>query len=396
MNEPAPSATIAPIELRTWRQFLVLAETLHFGRAAQRLHITQPPLTLAIQQLERRLGVVLFERTRRSVALAPAGAALVEPVRQLLAGAAALPALARGASSGETGQIRLGFVSTIGFGALPGWLREFRALHPGVAIELREATGDVQLEAFARRELDAGFLLHAPGRRPDPATRLESLSLGDEPMVLALPESEPWANATRLKAAELLARPLVIFPRTIAPSLYDAVLAFHHAHGVTPTIAQEAIQMQTIVNLVSARTRRGVGAGGRDAAAPPGRRVPEPATRARRRRAPLRDEPGLAGGRAAGRAAVRRVRGGPARRGAGLSFALILSRPHPCSFIPSSARSLCSSVRSPSIGTASPTSSRSACSSGWRRCACASRTGRRPAGHARTSRTCSSTACSVS
>jgi DNA-binding transcriptional LysR family regulator len=252
MNEPALSATTAPIELRTWRQFLVLAETLHFGRAAQRLHITQPPLTLAIQQLERRLGVVLFERTRRSVALAPAGAALVEPVRQLLAGAAALPALARGASSGETGQIRLGFVSTIGFGALPGWLREFRALHPGVAIELREATGDVQLEGFARRELDAGFLLHAPGRRPDPATRLESLSLGDEPMVLALPESEPWATATRLKAAELLARPLVIFPRTIAPSLYDAVLAFHHAHGVTPTIAQEAIQMQTIVNLVSA------------------------------------------------------------------------------------------------------------------------------------------------
>jgi DNA-binding transcriptional LysR family regulator len=240
------------IELRAWRQFLVLAETLHFGRAAQQLHMTQPPLTLAIQQLERRLGVPLFERTRRSVALAPGGTALIEPVRQLLASAAALPALAQAASAGESGRIRLGFVSTIGFGALPAWLREFRSLHPGIAIELREATGDVQIDAFARRELDAGFLLHAPGRLPDPAARLKSLSLGDEPMVLALPESESWAAAARLKPAQLLAQPLVIFPRAIAPSLYDAVLAFHHRHGATPVIAQEAIQMQTIVNLVSA------------------------------------------------------------------------------------------------------------------------------------------------
>lgn len=241
-----------PVELRSWRQFLVLAETLHYGRAAQQLHMTQPPLTLAIQQLERRLGVTLFDRTRRSVALAPAGAALVEPVRQLLASAAALPALARDASAGESGRIRIGFVSTMGFAALPAWLREFRSAHPGIAIDLREATGDVQLEAFARRELDAGFLLHAPGRRPDPAARLNHLSLGDEPMVLALPEGEAWASATRLKPEEVLGRPLVIFPRVIAPSLYDAVLAFFHAHGVTPVIAQEAIQMQTIVNLVSA------------------------------------------------------------------------------------------------------------------------------------------------
>lgn len=240
------------IELRAWRQFLVLAQTLHFGRAAQRLHMTQPPLTLAMQQLERRLGTVLFERSRRSVALAPAGAALVEPVRQLLAAAAGLPALARGAAAGESGRLRLGFVSTMGFGALPRWLREFRDRHPGIAVELREATGDVQLEAFARGELDAGFLLHAPGRAPDAATGLSTHSLGAEPMVLALPQDEAWARARRLHPDELLARPLVIFPRPIAPSVYDAVLAFFHRHGATPRIAQEAIQMQTIVNLVSA------------------------------------------------------------------------------------------------------------------------------------------------
>lgn len=232
------------IDLRAWRQFAVLAETLHFGRAAERLHMTQPPLTLAIQQLERRLGTPLFARTRRSVALTPAGEALLEPARALLEQAAALPALARGAARGEQGRLRLGFVSTVGYGPLPGWLRGFRDVWPGVTVELREATGDVQLEAFARAELDAGFVLHAPGHAP----ALARLSLGVEPMVLALPEAAP----RRWRPAELLRQPLVIFPRGIAPSLYDAVLAFYHHHRAAPAIAQEAIQMQTIVNLVSA------------------------------------------------------------------------------------------------------------------------------------------------
>lgn len=241
-----PGESSADIELRVWRQFLALAETLHFGRAAAQLHMTQPPLTQAIQQLERRLGVPLFERTRRSVALTPAGAALVEPARQLLAQAAALAGRARSAASGEIGRIRLGFVSTVGYGPLPGWLRSFREAQPGIAIELREATGDVQFEAFAAGELDAGFVLHAPGIATPPS--LQRLSLGVEPLLLALPDAGP----KRLAASALLHEPLVIFPRAIAPSLYDAVLAFYHRHGVTPTIAQEAIQMQTIVNLVSA------------------------------------------------------------------------------------------------------------------------------------------------
>lgn len=234
------------IDLRTWRQFLVLAQTLHFGRAAQRLHMTQPPLTLAIQQLERRLATPLFERNRRSVALSPAGAALVEPVRQVLAVAGTLPALARGAAAGESGRIRLGFVSTVGFGALPRWLREFRERHPGITMELREATSDVQFDAFARQDLDVGFVLHAPGIVLPPP--LERLSLGDEPLLMAL----PVPPRRRLSAEALLHEPLIIFPRRIAPSLYDSVIAFYHRHGVTPVIAQQAIQMQTIVNLVSA------------------------------------------------------------------------------------------------------------------------------------------------
>ena len=247
-DEPAVPA----IELRAWRQFLVLADQLHFGRAAALLNMTQPPLTLAVQQMERRLGVTLFERTRRSVALTPAGLALVEPVRQLLRQAAALPALAQSATLGEIGRIRLGFISTVGFGPLPAWLRGFRERWPGISVELIEATGDVQIKAFERAEIDAGFVLHAPGMAPGASLGLQTLSLGVEPLVLALPESLPWSGAKRLRAADVLAQPLVIFPRAITPSLFDAVLAFYHRQGITPAIAQEAIQMQTIVNLVSA------------------------------------------------------------------------------------------------------------------------------------------------
>jgi DNA-binding transcriptional LysR family regulator len=245
----------AAVELRVWRQFLTLAQTLHFGRAALQLHMTQPPLTQAIQQLEQRLGARLFERTRRSVALTPAGAALVEPARQLLLQAAALQARARDAAAGDIGLVRLGFISTVGFGPLPLWLRAFRAQCPGIAVELIEATSDVQARAFERGEIDAGFMLHAPGQSPElPSTpaRAQRLSLGVEPLVLALPEGATWATGPRLRPRDVLDQPLVIFPRSATPSLYDAVLAFYQRHGVTPAIAQQATQMQTIVNLVSA------------------------------------------------------------------------------------------------------------------------------------------------
>ncbi|HVR51220.1 MAG TPA: LysR family transcriptional regulator [Pseudorhodoferax sp.] len=238
-----------PIELRAWRQFLAVAEELHFGRAAQRLHMTQPPLTQAIAQLERQLGVVLFERTSRRVALSPAGQALLADVRDLLARALALPQRARAAAGGELGRIRLAFVSTVGFERLPAWVLAFRAANPQVALELVEATGDVQLAALARGEIDAGLMLHSPGFAPP---GLMHLQVATEPLVLALPAQHALATAQRLPWQDVLAEPLVIFPRRIVPSLHDAVFGLYHAAGRLPVVAQEAIQMQTIVNLVSA------------------------------------------------------------------------------------------------------------------------------------------------
>jgi len=239
----------ALIELRLWRQFAAVAEELHFGRAARGLHMTQPPLTQAIAQLERLLGVRLFERTKRSVELTPAGAALLPQVRELLARASELPAQAAAAAGGELGRLRIAFVSTVGYALLPQWLRAFRARHPQVQMELIEATGDVQLEAIARGEVDAGFMLHSPGFAP---RGLQHRQVAREPLVLALPEAHPMAGAGRLSLPQVLAEPLVIFPRRIVPSLHDAVLGMYHAAGREPRIVQEAIQMQTIVNLVAA------------------------------------------------------------------------------------------------------------------------------------------------
>ena len=237
------------VELRLWRQFVAVAEELHFGRAARRLHMTQPPLTQAIAQLERLLAVRLFERSKRSVELTPVGEALLPQARELLARAQALPAQARAAAGGAIGRLRIAFVSTVGFSLLPEWLRAWRVQQPQVQLELIEATGDVQLEALARGDVDAGFMLHSPGFAP---TGLSHLRVAREPLVLALPEAHPLAGSARLPLAAVLQEPLVLFPRRIVPSLHDAIFGMYHAAGTEPRIAQEAIQMQTIVNLVSA------------------------------------------------------------------------------------------------------------------------------------------------
>lgn len=252
----------APFDLRQLRQFVVLAEECHFGRAAARLHMTQPPLTLAIQRLEAALGVRLFVRGQRRVALDAAGEALLPLARHVLAGADALPAAVRAAAAGQSGRLRLAFVSSIAYGPLPGWLGSFRAAWPDVALTLHEATLDVQLERFAAGEVDAGFVLHAPDAAPPGLDRLTVL---DEPLVLALPEDhalsarlppqgdahDDHAPLPALRWTAVAAEPLVVFPRRIAPSVFDGLVAAYHAGGRTLAVAQEAIQMQTIVNLVS-------------------------------------------------------------------------------------------------------------------------------------------------
>ena len=249
MSDARFVSTVPWIELRLWRQFVAVAEELHFGRAATRLHMTQPPLTQAIAHLETRLGARLFERTKRSVQMTAAGEALLPQALDLLARAQALPERARAAAAGEVGRLRLAFVSTAGFSLVPGWVRAFREHYPLVQLDLLEATGDMQLQAFGRHEIDAGVMLHSPGFAP---AGLERRLIAKEALLLALADHHPLAARASLTLDDVLAQPLVIFPRRIVPSLYDAIFGMYHAAAQSPQIAQEAIQMQTIVNLVSA------------------------------------------------------------------------------------------------------------------------------------------------
>jgi len=239
------------IELRQLRYFVAVAEEMHFGRAAERLHMTQPPLSQTIQALEALLGTPLFARTRRSVALTPAGEALLPEARRLLAQADALPGLALRAASGESGRLSLAFVSTADYSVLPPFLRDFRERFPQVQIDLREATTDIQLEELAAGRIDVGMLIPPLPERI--LAEIDYLPLLSEPLVLAAPRGTPGlrgASSVRLKAFADL--PLIVFPRKIAPRLHDAILSCFHEAGIAPRIGQEAIQMQTIVGLVSA------------------------------------------------------------------------------------------------------------------------------------------------
>lgn len=247
MNTPATNAPW--IELRLWRQFITVAEELHFGRAALRLNMTQPPLTQAIAQLERSLGVMLFARTKRSVQLTSEGLALLPQAQELLQRAQNLVAQGRALAVGESGRLKLAFVSTVGFSLLPQWVMAFRQEFPGVQLDLVEATGDVQLQLLKSDEVDAGFVLHASGFATE---GLQRLVVAQEPLVLAMPEQHALAKRRVLRLQDLWAQPLVTFPRRIVPSLFDAIFGMYHDAGKLPVIAQEAIQMQTIVNLVSA------------------------------------------------------------------------------------------------------------------------------------------------
>ena len=240
-----------PIELRPLRYFVAVAEEMHFGRAAARLHMTQPPLSQTIQALESQLGTPLFSRTRRSVALTAAGRALLPEAQRLLMQAESLPALVQRAAAGESGQLRLAFVSSADYSVLPIALREFRSAYPAVQIDLREATSDVQLEELAAGNIDLGILI--PPVPDKLKTILDYFPVLTEPLVLALPADSKLATATRKVSLKSFAGlPLIICPRRLAPALHDQILGCFREAGLTPSIEQEAIQMQTIVGLVAA------------------------------------------------------------------------------------------------------------------------------------------------
>ncbi len=236
------------MELRHLRYFAAVAEELHFGRAARKLHISQPPLSMQIRALEAELGVKLLNRTRRHVSLTRAGAAFLLDAQQILERSEQAVLTARRAERGEIGELAVGFISVADYNLLPLVLREFRRQYPLVTLSLKESTTDAQIADLLNSRIDVGFLLP-----PVNEAAIESTPILREPLIVALPERHPLARRRgAIPLAALADAPFIITPRHMAPGLYDDIVSFCHAAGFSPQIAQEAIQMQTVVSLVSA------------------------------------------------------------------------------------------------------------------------------------------------
>lgn len=235
------------MELRQVRAFVLTAEELHVGRAAERLHITQPTLSRQIAGLERVLGVPLFDRVRRRITLTPAGEVFLAGARELVRRADELTDETRRAHRGELGVLRIGFVQSATFEALPRLLRTFRAAYPDVTVEVTAMTTLDQLDAFRDGRIDAG-LLRRPVNEPTLATR----TVSRDSLVAALPASHRLAGRSRLSLVDLADEPFVLYQRTAGPSVHDTIVGHCMNAGFRPRIVQEAVDVQTIVALVAA------------------------------------------------------------------------------------------------------------------------------------------------
>lgn len=225
-----------------------MAEELHFGRAAERLHIAQPPLSRTIKQLERDVGAPLFDRTTRSVRLTTAGEALVEPARQVLDDVRSARRAVQSAGRGETGRVRVGFAGPSSH-LLVGQLgRLVRERHPGIELALRSTTyGHEALRAVVNGDLDLA-IARWEAEPPGVAHRIVAV----EHHVLVVPEEHPLAARTRVSMAELRDEPFVALPADPGSSVRDAFLRFSHGAGFSPNIVQTAPDSWTVMALVGA------------------------------------------------------------------------------------------------------------------------------------------------
>jgi DNA-binding transcriptional LysR family regulator len=233
------------VELEDLRALLVLAETLHFGRAAERLHVSQPALSKRIRRMEGRIGGPLLVRGYRAVQLTEAGRLLAGHSRHLIAEVSATLALTEQAVRGEAGLLRIGFgIATI-FGLLPDVVQRFRRAHPDVQLHLRDMSTPDQIGALVRGEIDVGFIRHR-----DVDGRLHLRHVLDERLVAALGPRSRWNTRAGLRSAA--SEPFIIIARSRSASFYDHVLSVCAAAGFAPRIAQEADELFTIVSLVRA------------------------------------------------------------------------------------------------------------------------------------------------
>ena len=238
------------MELRHLRYFVAVAEELHFGRAAERLRIAQPPLSRQIRDLEREVGTPLFERVARGVELTAAGRAFLPEARLTLAQAERAQRTAQRAARGEIGRLRVGFVEAATYsGVLPDVFGFFRMHLPDIGLSLFEMDSLQQTDAFREGRIDLGILYAPP---PDAERWLRVERVYSEPLVAALPRTHRLATRTRLSLADLGEESFVLFPRPVAAELYDDIIARCRSAGFSPRVVQEAAGWHTLAALVGA------------------------------------------------------------------------------------------------------------------------------------------------
>ncbi|MDD3765374.1 MAG: LysR family transcriptional regulator [Nevskiales bacterium] len=235
------------MELRQLRYFAAIVEEGSLSRAAERLHVSQPPLSTHLKALEQELGVTLLERGNRGVTPTAAGTLFYEEVRAVLTRLEQARGLVRQVHRGDVGTLSVGFVSIADYSLLPPALKQFRHDYPLVEVQLQELTTDAQI-----RELRAGRLDLAIGLAPVDEPDLAFERLRREALVLAAPSDHPAVQGDAAVDLRDLARAsFIVPPRAIGPGLYDLVISRCRAAGFVPRITQSARQMQTVIGLVS-------------------------------------------------------------------------------------------------------------------------------------------------
>lgn len=237
------------MDLRRIRYFVAVAEELHFGHAAARLHISQPPLSQQIQALEKELGVQLFIRENKRVRLTPAGQIFLEEARSLLNQAARAVEVTQRAARGETGLLRIGFTSSLPYARImPRIIQHFRNRYPHIQLQLEELSSRRQIPALAQDKLDIGFL------RPSSLLQdagLEHLVLLEEPLVAVMPASHPLAHRRSVQMPMLRDEPFIFYATRLGSELTAQIVNMCLQAGFTPNVVQEVYEMHTILGLVA-------------------------------------------------------------------------------------------------------------------------------------------------
>ncbi len=252
------------IELRQFRQFIVVAEELSFRRAADRLNMAQPPLTATIKRLEDTIGATLIERTNRINRLTEAGRVFLEEARKAVVQADQAVVAAQRAGAGLTGALRVTFVPSAAREILPSILLRFREQYPAIKLELQEAMTAQQIDLINAHEADLGFVV-PPLRDAD---NLTSKIVARHRLVAAIPEGHPLARHEQIKLSDLAQDPWILFAARQGPGLHQIIIDACARAGFVPHVGQEAPQMETIVNLVAggmgvALVSRALATGGR-------------------------------------------------------------------------------------------------------------------------------------